>query len=158
MQFMCPFCRRKPTVKTLARYNPRAAVLGGLQGAMADRSFLYAWCMDCARARPAFERTACSETVETIQGFKCDQCRVPRFTARVVVCPNPDCGFGIEKVRDFSRLFALAYILHQVNGCNHVQCVCGTHFCFACGEKSSLDEIYGHMNTEHGGFYDHDIW
>ncbi|KAJ7136564.1 hypothetical protein C8R44DRAFT_695487 [Mycena epipterygia] len=138
MQFMCPFCRRKPTVKTLARYNPRAALLGELQDAMADRSFLYAWCMDCARARPAFERTACSETVETIHGFKCDQCRVPRFTSRVVVCPNPDCGFGIEKVK----------------GCNHIHCVCGTHFCFACGEKSSLEEIYGHMNSEHGGFYD----
>ncbi|KAJ6468765.1 hypothetical protein C8R45DRAFT_1017511, partial [Mycena sanguinolenta] len=115
MQFTCPFCRRKPTVKTLARYNKRAAVLCGVQEAMGDRRFLYAWCIQCGCAKQAFERTACTEEgVAPISGFKCEVCRRPR-PGRVVVCPNPDCGYGVAKS----------------GGCNHITCVCGTHFCYA---------------------------
>jgi hypothetical protein len=109
MQFTCPFCRRKPTVKTLARYNRRAAVLGGLQDAMADRRFLYAWCVDCGCAKQAFERTACTEEgVPPIAGFKCEDCRRPR-KGRVVLCPNTDCRYPIEKVW---RLFSMYVSVH----------------------------------------------
>ncbi|KAJ6595001.1 hypothetical protein DFH09DRAFT_1072827 [Mycena vulgaris] len=61
MQFICPFCRRKPTVKLLAQYNRRAVVLGGLQAALEDRRFFYAWCMDCGFAKRAYKRTTCAE-------------------------------------------------------------------------------------------------
>jgi hypothetical protein len=102
MQFTCPFCRRRPTVKTLARYNKQALVLGGLQEAMADRRFLYAWCIDCARAKQAFERTACTEeALPPVSGFKCEICRKPKPPKlRVVICPKPKCGYGLTKVGD----------------------------------------------------------
>ncbi|KAJ7255802.1 hypothetical protein B0H12DRAFT_1202106 [Mycena haematopus] len=139
MQFTCPFCRRKPTVKTLARYNKRAAVLCGVQEAMENRRFLYAWCIDCGSAKQAFERTACTEeSVPPIFGFKCEDCRRPR-PGRVVVCPNVDCGYAISKT----------------DGCNHITCLCGTHFCYACGGEFGLG-IYEHMNRVHGSFYDQD--
>ncbi|KAJ6562595.1 hypothetical protein B0H19DRAFT_1145101 [Mycena capillaripes] len=138
MQFTCPFCRRKPTVKTFARYNRRAAVLGGLQVAMGDRRFLYAWCIDCGSAKQAYERTACTEErVPPIEGFKCQDCRRPR-KGRIVICPNVDCGYAIEKA----------------DGCNHITCVCGTHLCYACGKEFSWEEIYPHMTAVHGSFYD----
>ncbi|KAF7345337.1 RING-type domain-containing protein [Mycena sanguinolenta] len=137
MQFTCPFCRRKPTVKTFARYNKRAAVLCGVQEAMGDRRFLYAWCIECGCAKQAFERTACTEEgVAPISGFKCEDCRRPR-PGRVVNCPNVDCRYPISKS----------------GGCNHITCVCGTHFCYACGGEFGFD-IYDHMSRVHGSFYD----
>lgn len=40
------------------------------------------------------------------------------------------------------------------DGCNHITCpICHTHWCFYCGEKSSAEEIYHHMNTKHGGYW-----
>ncbi|KAJ7445183.1 hypothetical protein B0H11DRAFT_2087723 [Mycena galericulata] len=139
MQLMCPFCRRAPAVKTLARYNRRAAVLGGIQAAIDDRRWLYAWCMDCASAKRAFERTACTEErVAPITGFRCEECRGPRRRKGPVACPNADCGYMVEKV----------------DGCNHITCICGTHFCYACGEEFYAHTIYAHMKSEHGSFYD----
>ncbi|KAJ7785278.1 hypothetical protein DFH07DRAFT_864425 [Mycena maculata] len=139
MQLTCPFCRRPPAAKTLARYNRRAAVLGGLKDAMADRRWLYAWCTDCACAKRAFERTACTEErLAPVSGFRCEDCREPRRRTTPVVCPNLECGYAIEKV----------------DGCNHILCVCGTHFCYVCGKEFTQDTIYGHMQSVHGSIYD----
>jgi len=38
-------------------------------------------------------------------------------------------------------------------GCGHMTCICGTHWCWFCGEKSSPTNIYSHMSMEHGGWY-----
>jgi len=40
-----------------------------------------------------------------------------------------------------------------VDGCNHVTCVCGTHWCFKCGGKYAREDIYHHMDSVHGGRY-----
>ncbi|KAF7318723.1 RING-type domain-containing protein [Mycena chlorophos] len=79
-QLTCPFCRRKPTLKTMARFNPRVAVLAGVQDAMADRRFIYAWCLDCGAAKRYFERMCCTEVdvaVLDVQRFRCEECRAP---------------------------------------------------------------------------------
>ncbi|KAJ6615160.1 hypothetical protein B0H10DRAFT_1880092 [Mycena sp. CBHHK59/15] len=159
MQFACPFCRRKPTVKTMVRYNRRAAVLGGLQAAMGDRRFFYAWCLDCGFAKRAVARTACTEErIPPIADFECADCTrpptpppvrqrvyVPRRVrkkrvagVRTVVCPNKTCGWQIEKA----------------SGCNHIVCRCGTHLCFSCGKQCMPEEVYKHMQTEHGSWFD----
>lgn len=33
-------------------------------------------------------------------------------------------------------------------GCNHITCRCGLHFCFLCGEYLSPDQPYAHYNTK----------
>src|ERR1700722_20335838 len=72
MQLACLFCRRIPTVKTLARYNPRAATLGGLQQAIDDRRSFYAWCRICGFAKQAYERVCCNgDRVPVIENFLC---------------------------------------------------------------------------------------
>lgn len=50
----------------------------------------------------------------------------------------PECGRVIEKSE----------------GCNHMTCLCGAHFCWKCGKSFSAAAIYPHMDTAHGGMYD----
>ncbi|KAJ7852874.1 hypothetical protein B0H13DRAFT_1728719 [Mycena leptocephala] len=181
MQFTCPFCRRKPTIKTLTRYNREAVVLGGLQSAMEDARFFYAWCMHCASAKPVYERTSCmEERIPPITDFRCKDCTPPapvtpppnefekeaadwmerkiilaaesatlRGQARwdsnwdwdydnhTVVCPNPECGARIEKTR----------------GCDHMICICGTHFCWRCAKRLSPNDVGQHAYREHGAAF-----
>lgn len=87
MQFSCPFCRRMPTVKTLSRYNRLAVTLYGLQGALDDRGFFYAWCLDCGFAKRVYERTACTEeAIPPVVDFRCEECQPPPLP---VVAPVP---------------------------------------------------------------------
>ena len=45
--------------------------------------------------------------------------------------------------------------IEKTGGCNHIICNrCQTHFCWKCGFNGSGDEIYPHLNQEHGGFFD----
>ncbi|KAJ7761206.1 hypothetical protein DFH07DRAFT_815739 [Mycena maculata] len=157
MQLTCPFCRRTPTVKCLTRFNPQAVSLCGLQAAMSDRRFFYAWCIDCGFAKPLYERMACSEEgIPQVDEFRCEECRHPPRvlgtkpakplppdrsqmwkeirSIRIRQCPNPECRIPIEKI----------------DGCNYVICACGTHLCFACGEKI---ESPIHMYEKHGSAY-----
>ncbi|KAK0479620.1 hypothetical protein IW261DRAFT_1478386 [Armillaria novae-zelandiae] len=38
-------------------------------------------------------------------------------------------------------------------GCNHMECRCGSHICWRCMGVFPRDDIYRHMNAEHGGCY-----
>ncbi|KAF7316540.1 RING-type domain-containing protein [Mycena indigotica] len=163
-QFTCPFCRRKPTLKTMMRYNAPAASLGSLARAMDDRRFLYAWCLDCGHAQVAYERVCCTEeTLPPIENFRCEDCQPPpaetaaprerrvrpreqqtstKYLRKLMegkrACPNSSCGLLIEKV----------------DGCNHMRCVCGTHFCWECGKAVGEGRIYSHMSTEHNSWWE----
>src|ERR1700677_1216609 len=78
MQFACPFCRRKPTIKVLTKYNPRAAVLCGLQDAMDDHHFFYAWCLGFGFAKRVRERVCRQGScVPVIEHFRCVECTRP---------------------------------------------------------------------------------
>ncbi|KAJ7912609.1 hypothetical protein B0H13DRAFT_2474704 [Mycena leptocephala] len=184
MQFTCPFCRRKPTIKILTRYNSDAVSLGGLQRAMDDPHFFYAWCMDCGYVKRAYERTSCTEeNILPITDFRCKDCTAAESENefakensrwkqkkaalaqakaasaaeaswenmlaladpdtddespwRTTLCPNPDCRARINKS----------------HGCNHMVCVCGTHFCFACGKRLWPADLGEHAYRYHGSAY-----
>ena len=44
-------------------------------------------------------------------------------------------------------------VIEKIDGCNHITCRCGAHLCWKCGKTFRADEIYGHLNTAHGGYY-----
>jgi hypothetical protein len=44
-------------------------------------------------------------------------------------------------------------IIEKSEGCNHMACPCGAHFCWQCGKSFSATTIYDHMHTAHGGIY-----
>ncbi|VAI13723.1 unnamed protein product [Triticum turgidum subsp. durum] len=51
----------------------------------------------------------------------------------------PSCGYTIEKSE----------------GCNHVECRCGSHICWAClANFRSSEECYGHLRSVHQSFVD----
>jgi hypothetical protein len=116
MQLACPFCRRKPDHKTLSRYNPQALALGGVQEAIADRGWFYAWCLSCGFAKRVFERVCVNgDRLPHVQDFRCEECRPtpaekgpvrkPDGIVHTQECPN--CGVTIEKVRAWQSLLQI---------------------------------------------------
>jgi hypothetical protein len=108
MQLACPFCRRKPATKVLTKYNRGAAALCGLQDAMDDRRFFYAWCIGCGFAKTAYERVCCDgDRVPGVEDFRCAECSRPiarparptvveQTPLKLTACPK--CDVVVEKV------------------------------------------------------------
>jgi len=98
---------------------------------------------------PSCFLTVCSSCDEEVhEGMSCDEKRLqgdPGEQERrndewarangVKRCPN--CSVWIEKTE----------------GCNHMTCKCGAHMCWVCSRAFDAGEIYEHLNSAHGGFF-----
>ncbi|GMG06845.1 unnamed protein product [Aspergillus oryzae] len=135
----CPFCRRFPSAKTLAKHGMGIHAVRNLQAAIQDRgTWIYAWCRACATAKPYLERVCVQGMPTEVTNWRCKDCCVPQNTR---VRPCPGCGVMTEKI----------------SGCGHIKCEvedCLTHWCYFCGDKFEEDAIYTHMNEAHGTIYD----
>jgi len=47
--------------------------------------------------------------------------------------------------------------VQKTEGCNHMTCHCGVHFCWICSKEFDSNSIYRHMSMEHGGIDTPDI-
>ncbi|KAJ3500093.1 hypothetical protein NLJ89_g9943 [Agrocybe chaxingu] len=48
-------------------------------------------------------------------------------------------------------------MVEKTEGCNHIECRCGAHFCWRClAAFDTHDETYAHMRAAHGGIRDED--
>ena len=135
----CPFCRRFPSAKTLAKHGMGIHAVGNLQAAIQERgTWIYAWCRACATAKPYLERVCAQGTPTEVTNWRCEGCSAPQNTR---VRPCPGCGVMTEKI----------------SGCGHIKCEvedCHTHWCYFCGGKFDEDTIYSHMKETHGTIYD----
>ena len=43
--------------------------------------------------------------------------------------------------------------VQKTDGCNHMECRCGVHFCWICLQVFDRQVIYQHMRSEHGGVF-----
>jgi len=43
--------------------------------------------------------------------------------------------------------------VEKVEGCHHINCRCGVHFCWICAGVFDANSIYDHMTRVHGGWY-----
>lgn len=134
----CPFCRRFPTAKTLARYGKGVHAVANLQQVIERRGeWIYAWCKDCGHAKEYLERVCAGGAPAEVRDWQCDPCSDARATRpKTRLCPG--CGVMTEKT----------------GGCDHITCRCGVHWCFYCGDAQTSSGIYAHMSTAHGGFFD----
>ena len=133
----CPFCRRAPAGRTLAKYGMGIHAVGNLRNAVNEKGeWIYAWCGPCGYAKQYLERVCAAGAPPEVNDFRCESCRFdPKGAGKVQMCPG--CGVATQKS----------------SGCNHIECKCSQHWCWCCGEKSTEEEIYPHMDIEHGGYY-----
>ncbi len=133
----CPFCRRAPAGRTLAKYGIGIHAVGNLKNAVDQMGeWIYAWCITCGCAKQHLERVCAAGAPPELRDFKCESCKFDSKDAgKIRMCPG--CGVATEKY----------------SGCNHIECKCGQHWCWYCGEMSTEGEIYRHMQNEHGGYY-----
>lgn len=128
----CPFCRRRPAPKAISKY--RLHQIGNLRAAMDDAgSWIYAWCKKCGFAKQYVERVCAAGAPAELVEWACEECGPDLIVGEKRIRRCPGCGVATEKTY----------------GCDHITCPCGTHWCYACGQQS--DEIYEHMEREHGG-------
>jgi hypothetical protein len=124
----CPLCRLAPAAKTFA--NLRTAI-------EKSGKWIHVWCSRCAYEKAYIERSCVAGEIY-VENWSCEDCSTLIDELEVKECPR--CGVLTEKTL----------------GCNHSQCgilACQTHWCFFCGEASTEDMIYQHMDMEHGGYY-----
>ncbi|KAI0133805.1 hypothetical protein BJ170DRAFT_175738 [Xylariales sp. AK1849] len=135
----CPFCRRQPAPRAVPHYD--IVFLGNLRGAVEDNSWIYAWCNDCGFAKRFVERMCAQGAPPEVSEWECEECadnsrQAPVERKKIRHCPG--CDVATEKT----------------GGCNHIECTCGTHWCFDCGEKAlNGPQVYRHMSERHGGIY-----
>ncbi|KAK7931346.1 hypothetical protein PG985_002058 [Apiospora marii] len=132
----CPFCGRKPSPKVAPRKLDVPANLG--DAVRESGSWLYAWCVDCSRAKQ-FARRVCAEGAPAeLTDWRCDDCRK---VDGAVYRKCPGCRVATE----------------LAGGCNHITCPnpkCGVDWCFVCGFKGKdKAAVYEHMQKKHGGYW-----
>eukprot|EP01060_Flectonema_neradi_P008379 TRINITY_DN159_c13_g1_i1.p1 TRINITY_DN159_c13_g1~~TRINITY_DN159_c13_g1_i1.p1 ORF type:complete len:1144 (+),score=207.08 TRINITY_DN159_c13_g1_i1:55-3432(+) len=141
---LCPFCKQVPKGAVLRKFNPQACciitskVAHKAQRATKFRSDMsYAWCVKCYKIKEAFPKACGDLAQQEITNFKCEGCQVVAKDSKSKRCPQCD----VPTVK--------------VDGCSHLTCVCGCHWCWECGE--SFPDVYAHLQDEHGGLmFDYD--
>lgn len=149
----CPFCRRFPASRTLAKHGMGIHAVQNLANAVRDKGFMiYAWCRDCHTAKELMERTCAGETTPELRRWSCEECITQHYAPRgdtdqstvTSIKPCPGCGTMSEKI----------------SGCGHIYCPvpdCGAHWCYFCGKELGAGEIYKHMSWAHDGFFGDEV-
>lgn len=133
-RLLCPFCKFPPAAKVVKRHNREVLWLRGVE--TDEAGWYMGWCLSCYHLKRAVEKS-CTEAAPSMTTFKCEEC-VLKDVATAPTIPTKECpGCSVE--------------IQKTSGCNHIQCTCGTHFCWQCGETSG--DVYDHMSKQHGGFF-----
>lgn len=167
----CPFCRRLPSARTLAKYGMRIHSIGNLENAIQDKgTWVYVWCKDCATAKQYMERVCARGAPPDLQDWTCVECeeeqereRIALSRARAMEIEEAEARQRMIDAIDAIRVSRMkecpgcGTMTEKVGGCGHISCSvkhCGIDWCFFCGKSFSGAVIYQHMNKEHGNIYD----
>jgi len=179
----CPFCRRKPAARTLAKYGMGIHAVGNLAVAVQEQgSWIYAWCRDCGFAKRYLERVCAHGMPAEVEGWTCDLCREEHQrllleaererVARMIQDANMARDiYALEEAQRMRELLkrtedmtlrrakecpGCGVMTEKVGGCDHITCTmkgCRTHWCYICGEAFAVGKIYRHLNQAHLGYY-----
>jgi len=135
----CPFCKKPPQFKIWTKAGKYLRTLRKSTLTDWDNAFWYAWCRTCNGIREAMPKECAGGGMPNLQDFQCEDCRTQYFINNAVdynavTMECPGCGMDTEKMY----------------GCDHMTCVCGQHFCWACGEGfPDADSTYNHIYSTH---------
>lgn len=178
----CPFCRRRPRGRTLAKHGMGIHAVGDLQSAVRQQGqWIYTWCEGCDIARPYMERECARGMPEELQHWHCDACEGQAEQRRL----QEQLQLAIREAHGNRRNGAVrnaqneldeylrrnpmdvnkrvkpcpkcGTMTEKVGGCNHITCPvagCEAHWCYICGRRFDEHSIYPHLANEHGGFFD----
>lgn len=141
---LCAFCKRTPQATTLRAFNRLACRLAGRRGLQFDAGMYYAWCRACFRIAEAMPRE-CAREPPVLQDFECVECTE---RAQLSSLAKGDADEARRYTRECPGCHAPST---KVSGCDHMTCpVCSAHWCWRCGGKFEEEDIYDHMDKEHG--------
>jgi hypothetical protein len=178
----CPFCRRPPAARTLAKHGMGVHAVGDLARAVQDQgTWIYAWCQQCGFAKRYLERVCARGVPGDITGWTCEGCTEEirqREIAQIEQTLRDDArlaGRNWQAVADAEARHRRALEkeaekkktitkpcpncgteTEKIAGCDHITCPvagCGTHWCYFCGKAFPERKIYGHMYEEHGTYF-----
>ncbi|KAK6810540.1 hypothetical protein RU639_013716 [Aspergillus parasiticus] len=146
----CPFCRRLPTPRTLAKYGMGLHAVRDLHRALVDKgTWIYAWCSECFTAKKLVERSCARGMPPEVTDWKCLRCierlEVERLEAerRAIQQALDDARAAedlerqqdvegrrraVEETLEASRLAAIKRcpgcdtMCERVAGCGHITC------------------------------------
>eukprot|EP00929_Paragymnodinium_shiwhaense_P118191 TRINITY_DN8_c0_g3_i1.p1 TRINITY_DN8_c0_g3~~TRINITY_DN8_c0_g3_i1.p1 ORF type:complete len:983 (-),score=224.07 TRINITY_DN8_c0_g3_i1:822-3770(-) len=146
---LCAFCKRVPKAATLRTYNRNACRLMGRAKLELRADMYYGWCLTCFRVKEALPRDCAGEAPE-LRAFECDDCKATKVLAK-----------GSDALEKNTKQCPQCHIpTIKLSGCDHMSCPCGAHWCWKCTKQCSEEDIYEHLDAEHGGIgidYDSDF-
>ena len=66
---------------------------------------------------------------------------------------DKEVAFKLERKHQFRRCPSCKVVVQRIEGCDHMTCVCGNHYCYRCG--CTIDQRLGHSCKvpEHLGYF-----
>ncbi len=131
----CPVCRKIPTPALQSFMNPIVQRIYNMRSTLDDDSY-YSNCSVC-NIFHCLGKLPCSQGEVPTGKIICEKCQRDKLH-EIKRCPS--CKNGVIKAG---------------NGCNHIRCRCGEHFCYKClkGFGKTSGNIYNHMRSVHGRIY-----
>jgi hypothetical protein len=149
----CPYCKASP--KYLAIKNTNVVKIRKRKDICWDSTMHMAWCSTCNKIKGAIPRE-CAEEDPVLTDWTCSACKDE--SNRTL-----DGALNAPEFKNCPKCNAPTSL---TDGCNHMTCVCGEHWCYVCekggftvnGYDTDNDDengngIYQHMTNEHGSWY-----
>ncbi|OQD81917.1 hypothetical protein PENANT_c024G10151 [Penicillium antarcticum] len=155
----CPFCRRHPASKRLAKHGMGIQAIKDLALAVQNKgSLIYAWCQECHTAKEFMERSCARGAPPEVKDWTCEECHAEWDRRRLAETRDERARAEIEaRMLDTIKPCPKCETMTmRISGCGHMKCLvegCGVDWCYFCGKDFGDDVIYKHMSEEHGGFF-----
>lgn len=117
--------------------------------------WVYAWCAGRCNSAKRYVERACGGAPRAVEGWWCAECRALAAAANAAAAAEADevaaaqeRGERLLVVRDCP---GCGVATEKMYGCDHMECVCGMHWCFGCGEMGAdnAGAVYKHMSEVH---------
>lgn len=164
-RLVCPYCKRVPRVHLLRKINRELCLLlqrirvrannrrrasnanretpEPVQAALEEvfePNWYTGWCVQCYEPKRFVEKSCCAEdALPRAQGgraFVCHDCEQEEQRR----AQNP-----FENGADTRQCPGCKADVYKTGGCDHMTCICGCHWCWACGKPFDEEDIYDHI-------------